>query len=130
MAIYETPVMTYDKIIESDIIKQELKKHIDTYFPYGEGNISRIRAEKFVKDMAVCGFREGERYALQSLRTIEEVAAELGITPRRVRTIAKTAHQRWGIGWQIPGTNIWLFRDSEIELLRPGKPGRPKKQGT
>ena len=126
MAIYENTTMTYEKIVESDIIKNELEKHIDTYFPHGDGTITRIRAEKMMRDMAVCGFHEGERYALQALRTADEVAAILGITSRRVRAIAKTAHQRWGIGWQIPGTNIWLFRESEIELLRPGKPGRPK----
>ena len=60
-----------------------------------------------------------ENYALMSLLTADDVAAMLGVSVRRVRAIARNRHERFGVGWQVPGTSQWLFRPSEIEALRP-----------
>ena len=60
------------------------------------------------------------------LLTVEDVAEMFGITPRRVRAIARNRHARFGIGWQVPGTNNWLFRPGEVELLRPDERYRRK----
>lgn len=61
------------------------------------------------------------------LLTTREVAKLLGISVRRVQALARERHARLGIGWQVPGTRTWLFRPEEVELLRPGPPGRPKR---
>ena len=60
-----------------------------------------------------------ENYALMSLLTADDVAEILGVSVRRVRAIARNRHERFGVGWQVPGTSQWLFRPSEIEALRP-----------
>jgi len=58
-----------------------------------------------------------------SLLTAQDVAGRLGISPDRIR---KLARQR-GIGWLVPGTHIRLFIESEVDKLRPRPgPGRPK----
>jgi hypothetical protein len=60
---------------------------------------------------------------MNELLTASEVAALLGVSDRRVRALAT----RRNVGWQVPNTRIWLFRPDEVELLRPGKPGRPPR---
>jgi len=59
----------------------------------------------------------------KTILTTRDVAAILGITPQRVRMLA----QARGVGQQIE-RGIWLFRPEDVERLRPGPRGRPKKQ--
>ena len=116
-----------DKSSHWSIVEQQIEDAITAVMPYGGGGtITEARFRSVVKRVAQTAFQQGEIYALLSLMTVQDVANALGISPRRVRAIAKIAHERWAIGWQIPGTNTWLFRPEEIESLRPGPPGRPK----
>lgn len=66
---------------------------------------------------AACGDME-----LLSLMTTAEVAAELGISERRVRALAAARR----VGWKV-GRGAWVFRPEDVERLRPGPPGRPRK---
>ena len=66
---------------------------------------------------AACGDME-----LLSLMTVADMAAALSVSERRVRALAKAR----GIGWQ-PGQGVWVFRPADVEALRPGPPGRPRK---
>lgn len=94
----------------------------------GEGQpLSPARARHALDQVAQVAFREGENYALLSLMTVRDVAVTLRVSERRVRAIARERHERLRIGWQVPGTSTWLFRPEEIELLRPGTSGRPRK---
>lgn len=63
-------------------------------------------------------------YELLNLRTVDDLAAEFGLSPRRIRALAVTRHERYGIGMKIGTT--WLWSASEIERMRPGAPGRPR----
>ena len=56
---------------------------------------------------------------LDQFLTIEDIAKQFNITPRRARAIAKNRHERFGIGWQVPGTKQWLFRPEELDQLKP-----------
>ncbi len=56
--------------------------------------------------------------------TLQEAAAELGITRLRLAVIAKSGR----LGHQVVG-RYWAFTREEIEAYRPhvqGRPGRPK----
>lgn len=66
---------------------------------------------------AACGDME-----LLSLMTTADVAAELGISERRVRALAAARN----VGWQ-PGQGVWVFRPADIEMLRIRRPGRPSR---
>jgi hypothetical protein len=56
------------------------------------------------------------------LRGVEEVAAQLGITGRRVRALAESR----GLGAKV-GKNTWVFRAADVEAMRERVPGRPKR---
>ncbi|MFZ5815323.1 MAG: hypothetical protein ACOY93_08460 [Bacillota bacterium] len=108
------------------IIEQRIQSLVEAALPHGAGSLSAHRLTTLLQNVATVAFREGESYALASLRTIADVAQRYGITERRARTVAKDRHERFGIGWQVPGTQVWLFRESEMEHLRPGERGRPR----
>jgi hypothetical protein len=67
-------------------------------------------------------YQAGRHEAVRDLLTTAQVATALGISPLRVRQIAK---QR-AVGWQVEGT-CWLFRAEDVERLRPYPTGRPRK---
>ena len=53
----------------------------------------------------------------------DEVAAELGITPQRVRALAQSR----GVGTKVGGY-MWAFTASDVDAMRERKPGRPAKE--
>lgn len=56
-------------------------------------------------------------YTLLNLRTVEQAAAELGVSPRTIRQTAAARHAQYGIGAKVGGA--WLFTAEEIGTLRP-----------
>jgi hypothetical protein len=113
------------------LYEQRINNLVESLLPNGAGTLTETRLRTALSQIAQVAFSAGESYALLSLLTIDEVAEQFGVSVRRVRAIAKIKHEKFGIGYQVPGTNQWLFRPSEIESLRPGVVGRPaKKQPT
>ena len=110
----------------NDITRQRIDSAMQSMFPHGAGQASSTRVGHWLDTVAQVAFREGEAGALMSLLTVEDVAEQFGISTRRVRAIARNRHGRFGIGWQVPGTNQWLFRPCEIESLRPDERYRLK----
>jgi len=115
-----------DRNTYEGIVEREIQKAMDAMFPYGAGHTTHTRARHWLETIAKIAFDQGGAYALMSLLTVEEVAERFGVTPRRVRAIAKHRHERFGIGWQVPGTNQWLFRPEEMEVLEPDEKYRRK----
>ncbi len=54
--------------------------------------------------------------------TISAVAERYHITPERARELARQK----GFGKKVSGT--WCFTPEDVSRLRPGKPGRPRKE--
>ena len=108
-------------------VEQDIENYINSLLPHGVGMLSDNRLGHVLNQVAQKAFRQGENYALMSLLTVDDVAEMLEISPRRVRAIAKNRHERFGIGWQVPGTNQWLFRPEEIEQLQPDEKYRKKE---
>lgn len=67
------------------------------------------------------GYQRGRVDALAELLTTEQVAAALGISVRRVQSLARAR----AVGWRI-GRDI-LFRPEDLGALRDRLPGRPPK---
>lgn len=109
------------------LYEQRINKLIESLLPNGAGTITETRLRTALSQVAQVAFSAGESYALTSLLTVSDVAELFGVNVSRVRAIAKRKHEQFGIGYQIPNTNQWLFRPSEIESLRPGQVGRPRK---
>lgn len=109
------------------LYEQEINNQVSALLPNGAGPMNETRFRHALELVAKRAFSSGESYALLSLMTADDVAVMLGVSVRRVRSIAKLKNDQFGIGYQVPGTSQWLFRPSEIESLRPGAVGRPKK---
>lgn len=107
-------------------LEREIQQAMDAMFPHGAGQTTHQRVRHWLDQIAQVAFNAGESYALLSLLTVEDVAEQFGITPRRVRAIAKNRQDRFGIGWQVPGTNQWLFRPEEVQHLVPDEKYRRK----
>lgn len=56
--------------------------------------------------------------------TTREMARILGVSPRRVRQLAARRH----VGHQLE-RGVWVFRLDDVEQLRPGPVGRPRRNG-
>lgn len=102
-----------------EVVKTRIETAMDAMFPYGAGRAPHAAVRHHLDSVAQVAFSEGGSYVLGSLLTVEDVAQILKVSTRRVRAIARNRHDRFGIGWQVPGTCQWLFRPEEIEYLRP-----------
>jgi hypothetical protein len=109
------------------LYEQKINQYVQSLLPNGAGTITETKLRHVLDNVAQTAFSVGQDYALSSLLTVNDVAELFGVNVSRVRAIAKQKHEQFGIGYQIPNTNQWLFRPSEIESLRPGSVGRPRK---
>lgn len=115
-----------DKQAHMQLVTNQIDQAIDALVPNGAGPVTDRRLRDQMEKVAAVAFREGQHYVLTSLLTVEDVAEKFNVTPRRVRAIAQNRHERFGIGWQVPGTNQWLFRPEELEHLAPDVTRRRK----
>jgi hypothetical protein len=115
-----------DKNTHEQIVEREIQKALDAMFPYGAGRATHTHVRHWLETVGKVAFGQGGDYALMSLLTVEDVAEKFNVTPRRVRAIAKNRHERFGVGWQVPGTNQWLFRPEEMDILEPDEKYRRK----
>ena len=109
----------------NEIIQDRINRQVEAHLPNGAGTMTEVRFRHALEAVAITAFSEGERAALAALMTTDEMAAELGVSVRRVQALVKS---RPGVGWQV-SRGTWLFRRDEIEKLRPRAVGRPKKSG-
>lgn len=116
-----------DKQPYTSIYQQEIDQLVESLLSNGEGLITGTKLRHAFDQIAQTAFSQGESYSLGSLLTTDQVAEILGVSRRRVQAIARQKHDRFGFGFKIPGgRETWLFRPEEVELLRPGKVGRPR----
>lgn len=59
--------------------------------------------------------------------TTKQVAERLGVTPARVRAIARARKITASERTRARGATIDLWDEAQLEALRPGRPGRPAK---
>lgn len=108
------------------MINRRIDDLIDSHLPNGVGTMTEIRLRSALQQVAQVAWQQAETNVLMNLLTIEQAAEMIGVSVRRMRAIAQARHERFGIGWKVPGTRgTWLFRPEEIEGLRPGPSGNP-----
>ena len=76
--------------------------------------------------VAELAYQEGGRISLESIQSAAKVANNLDVSSRFIRKTAELNN----IGYKLPETDIWLFTESDVEILRQiplGKPGRKLK---
>jgi len=109
-----------------EIVRTQIQRAMDEMFPNGAGRANHLHVRHWLDTIAQIAFREGETSVLLSLLTIDDAAEQLGVSTRRMRAIAANRHERFGTGWQVPGTNQWLFRPGELGDLAPDEKYRRK----
>lgn len=108
------------------IAQDQITRQMEALFPHGSGTASSHRVEHALTAVAQVAFRTGQSAALMTLSTSDDVAELYGVTARSIRERAKRLNERFGIGWQVPGTGQWLFTPEEVERLKPDERFRPK----
>ena len=84
--------------------------------------------QRIIKNL-VHQVRQLERHSvLMSLMSAQDVANHYGVTKRRIQAKVKWLREERGhdVGWQVSGTNTWLFHPDELPNLSPMPAGRPK----
>lgn len=113
-----------DETSARSLYEQKIQSMVDSLLPHGAGSISDHRLRFALDQVAQTAFSAGKSYALLNLLTAEQAAEEIGVSPRRMRALIKTRHERFATGRQIGKT--WLIHRDELEALRPGPEGWPK----
>jgi hypothetical protein len=118
-----------DRNQHMQIVEGRIAAILEALFPNGAGTAPAHRVEAQLRAVAQVAFREGEASVLLSLLTAGDVAERLGVTQRRVLAKAKALRESGiSVGWQVPGSSVWLFRPSELGLLQPAaSAGRPRR---
>lgn len=111
-----------------ELVNDAIAREMESMFPHGAGQASNHRVEYALRQVAARAFTVGGSYALMSLLTVDDLAEMFHVTPRRVRALARACNARIPIGWQVPGTNQWLFRPEEVEQLRPNEKHRRRSE--
>jgi hypothetical protein len=57
-------------------------------------------------------------YYLHGLKTVDEIAEEIGVERERLREIAAERHQRFGVGRKLG--DAWVWAPDEVDVVRPG----------
>lgn len=92
----------------------------------GEGKLSPSRLDHALTVLAQRVEAAARDYTLSNLRTVDDLAAEFGVNRSRIRALAQERHERFGVGMKFG--NSWLWTAEEVEQMRPGPPGRPRKE--
>lgn len=113
----------------NDIIISEIEKAVDTLLPNGSGDVTETRLAAVFEAALKRVYNAGGDDALTSLMDIDAALFAVNqalendgrkpISKRRLQAIARNRHDRFGVGYQVTGTNAWLFRPEEIESLIP-----------
>lgn len=108
-----------DRASHEGIVEQQIIGALASMFPNGAGQANSIRVEHSLRTVAHIAFEQGREYALLSLLTVQDVAGRFGISERRARALIRQRHERFGVGYQVSGTNQWLVTPEELATLEP-----------
>lgn len=86
--------------------------------------VSEEHAQTVLSQLAHRAYQLGRDQAVLELLTTEQAAAQLGVSERHVRRIARER----SLGWQIQD-GVWLFRPADVAAMQARAPrGRPARR--
>ena len=103
-----------DETTNRQLIEAAVQRGLDDLFPHDApgASLSRVRVEHILRAVAERAWADGRSSLSFELRTADQTARALDVTPAYVRRLAR----RHGIGWNIG--RDWLFRPEDVERLR------------
>jgi hypothetical protein len=105
----------------STMLEGVVKRALDALLPDGAPSRSPIAMRDIIEKCAHDAYHAGQMDAAFDLHSVDDVAAELDVTPSRVRALATSR----GVGAHIGRGETWIFQRADIEAMRDRKPGRP-----
>ena len=102
-------------------MNDEIEKIIAKFKGDLSGNFEEILQE-IAKEAYIKGRKE-RTVTVSEIVSIKQLAEILGVNISRANAIVKKAHKEMGIGFQLGKS--WFILESEIDLIRPGKTGKP-----
>ena len=116
-----------DRNTFEQMIEQEIDRAVETHLPHGVGQMTAVRLRTALRIIAQRAETAARAYYLGNLRTVDDMAAQFGVSRRRAQAIAKAQHERWGRGMRVG--NAYVFSEDEIESMRPAPTrGRPRNK--
>lgn len=103
----------------------EIEHTLAALVPDGSGAVTSGRLGAVLDHVAQVAFAAGCDYALTNLMSVDEAASEIGVSRRRMEDLVRRRHAQLGICARIGPT--WVIARDELNALRPGRPGKPKK---
>ncbi len=94
----------------------------------GEGRPSPTRLRHALSVLAQRVESATRSHTLLGLRTVDDLAAEFGVSAQRIRALAKHRHERFGVGMKLGKS--WLWSAEEVEAMRPDLTRRPRSGPT
>lgn len=107
------------------MINESIQAQIEALVASFAGSVSDVRLHHALETMAQHAYKEGKKDALMGLMSVDDVAAELGVSRRRANALIQNRHERFGVGMQI-GKNTWVIHRDELESLKPDEKHRKK----
>lgn len=106
--------------------QQAIDEVVDRLLPNGAGTVTESRLRQALDVLSQRIATNTRAYELLGIRTSDELAAEWGVSRRRVQAFITTLHERWGVGRKIGG--VWCLSADEAATHRPAeKAGRPAR---
>jgi hypothetical protein len=100
-------------------INREIQQALDALLPRhaSSGNVSRQELQHRLRRFSERVMEASRDYYLESLRTCDDVADELGVSHEHLRELARHRHFHYGIGRKIG--DMWVWTADEVEVIRP-----------
>lgn len=108
-----------DRHVYATMINKEIRQALEELLPdhAPAGQVSRTVLERNLQTLAEHVETAARAYYLQGLKTVDEVAEEIGVSPEHLRKIAEQRHERYGVGRRLG--DCWVWAADEVEVMLP-----------
>ncbi|MCC6455208.1 MAG: hypothetical protein IT328_09725 [Caldilineaceae bacterium] len=100
-------------------VNREIQQMLDEILPQhaSTGSVSRHLLQQQLQGVIERVQAAARDYYLESLRTVDDVADELGVSVEHMCELARHRHFHYGIGRKFGET--WVWTPDEVDVLRP-----------
>ncbi len=100
-------------------VNREIQHALDELLPLhvSAGSVSRHLLQQQFQVVSERVRTAARDYYLESLRTVDEVADELGVTAEHMRELAYQRYINYGMGRKFGDT--WVWTPDEVDIVRP-----------
>jgi len=109
-----------------EALQEVAKNKIDEIIPKYKESLSGD-FEEILREIVTEAYIQGKKertVKVSELISTKQLAERLGVNVSRANVIIKQANEDFGVGFRL-GDRDWFLLESEIELIRPKKAGKP-----